>query len=185
MAARREAREWQEPRCPRGRKYGRPVRESAGHVHEPAGQPQDRGLPLMRLAMTASSSALMMGSLPGASVSSVFMPSFSIGNLACQWKLAASAGDVNQYARIKWPGRAFEPCGLPDLPGDDFIWPNHAAMARHGTTTWTLHPGTLRRCHPANSGKARYSPNENRCCYCGSPAHCCCGWQSGRSTLDC
>ncbi len=23
------------------------------------------------------------------------------------------------------PGRAFEPCGLPDLPGLNFIWPNH------------------------------------------------------------
>ncbi|MBM4073276.1 MAG: hypothetical protein FJ271_30795 [Planctomycetes bacterium] len=27
----------------------------------------------------------------------------------------------------------------------NFIWPNHPAMARHRTTTWTLHPGTLRR----------------------------------------
>ena len=24
----------------------------------------------------------------------------------------------------KWPGRAFEPCGLPDLPGRNFIWPS-------------------------------------------------------------
>jgi hypothetical protein len=46
---------------------------------------------------------------------------------------------------MKWPGRAFEPCGLPDLPGQRFLWPSHPAMARHRTTTWTLHPGTLRR----------------------------------------
>jgi hypothetical protein len=38
---------------------------------------------------------------------------------------------------------------------------------------------------PANSGKARYSPNENRCCCSGSSAHCCYGRQNARSTLDC
>jgi hypothetical protein len=38
---------------------------------------------------------------------------------------------------------------------------------------------------PADSGKARYSPDGNqRCCY-GSSARSCYGWQSGRSTLDC
>jgi hypothetical protein len=49
---------------------------------------------------------------------------------------------------MKWPGRAFEPCGLPDLPGLQFIWPGRAQTTRHGTTTWTLHPGTLRRDNP-------------------------------------
>ncbi len=43
------------------------------------------------------------------------------------------------------PGGAFEPCGLPDLPGLNFLWPGRTQTARHGTTTWTLHPGTLRR----------------------------------------
>lgn len=52
---------------------------------------------------------------------------------------------MNYHWERKQPGRAFEPCGLPDLPGLDFIWPNRLATAQHGTTTWTLHPGTLRK----------------------------------------
>jgi hypothetical protein len=94
-------------------------------------------------------------------------------------------GDRSQPPGPKRPGRAFEPCGLPDLPGLNFIWPNRLATARLGTTTWTLHPGTLRKCHPADSGKARYSPDENRSRCSGPPAHCCYGWQNARSTLDC
>jgi hypothetical protein len=38
---------------------------------------------------------------------------------------------------------------------------------------------------PADSGKARYSPDGSRhCCY-GWPAHSCYGWRSGGSTHDC
>jgi hypothetical protein len=58
-------------------------------------------------------------------------------------------------------------------------------LARHGTAAWTLHPGTLRRETPADSGKARYSPDGSRHCCCGSSARSCYGWHSGRSTLDC
>jgi hypothetical protein len=62
-------------------------------------------------------------------------------------RLSASRGWVLMVARV-WgekPGRAFEPQGLPDLPGKRFIRPGRPLAARHGTTTWTLHPGTLRR----------------------------------------
>jgi len=87
-------------------------------------------------------------------------------------------------SRRQRPGRAFEPCGLPDLPGLDFIWPKHPRMIRHGTTAWTLHPGTLRgRKPPANSGKARYSTDGTRYCCSESSARSCYGWTSG--ALEC
>src|SRR5262249_44226930 len=53
------------------------------------------------------------------------------------------------------PGRAFEPGGLPDLPGRGFIWPNRPQTARHGTTTWTLHPGTLRKSNACGFGQGK------------------------------
>ena len=65
---------------------------------------------------------------------------------------ALTASDLARWAKLestvavlKWPGGAFEPCGLPDPPGRFSIRPNWAVPARHRTTTWTLHSGTLRR----------------------------------------
>ena len=59
--------------------------------------------------------------------------------------LFESLGVHRMEFRQKRPGGAFEPCGLPDPPGRVIIWPNRPKTARHRTTTWTLHPGTLRR----------------------------------------
>jgi len=42
-------------------------------------------------------------------------------------------GCVEPTEFAKWPGRAFEPCGLPDLPGLFFIWPNRLVSIRHRT----------------------------------------------------
>jgi hypothetical protein len=70
-----------------------------------------------------------------------------VGEVLALLVRAAHVGVTNQRLRgmEKRPGRAFEPCGLPDLPGLNFIWPDRTQTARHGTTTCTLHPGTLRK----------------------------------------
>src|SRR5262249_1828985 len=75
---------------------------------------------------------------------------------------AASGRGLGQGERKDGPGRAFAPGGLPDLPGRGFIRPNRPQTARHGTTTWTLHPGTLRREDRRILAKARYSPDGSR-----------------------
>jgi hypothetical protein len=41
--------------------------------------------------------------------------------------------------------RAFEPSGLPDLPGRGIIWPNRLATTRHGSGGRTAGSGPRRR----------------------------------------